>query len=90
MEGTTWKNTFSTMKTLVSTGGIASLYRGMVPRTFRLCGAFFVCLMVRDVAIEFKTRLALEEEAAMIYPTAANVNTPVVAATSPSSPDAQS
>lgn len=55
MEGVTWKSTFGTMRTLMSTGGIASLYRGMLPRTVRLCGAFFVCLMVRDAAIEYKT-----------------------------------
>ncbi|KAG7354120.1 mitochondrial carrier protein [Nitzschia inconspicua] len=60
MDGTNWKNTFGTMKTLMSTGGIASLYRGMLPRTVRLCGAFFVCLMVRDAAIEYKTQKAHE------------------------------
>jgi hypothetical protein len=58
MEGRTWKSTFGTMKKLVSGGGIASLYRGMFPRTVRLCGAFFVCLMVRDAAIEYKTQCA--------------------------------
>jgi solute carrier family 25 (mitochondrial 2-oxodicarboxylate transporter), member 21 len=61
MEGITWKNTFGTMRTLMSTGGIASLYRGMLPRTVRLCGAFFICLMVRDAAIEYKTQRAHEQ-----------------------------
>ena len=50
------------MKKLVSGGGIASLYRGMLPRTVRLCGAFFVCLMVRDAAIEYKTQQACGKE----------------------------
>jgi solute carrier family 25 (mitochondrial 2-oxodicarboxylate transporter), member 21 len=61
MEGKTWKNTFGTMKTLMNTGGIGSLYRGMLPRTVRLCGAFFVCLVVRDAAIEYKTQYAHEQ-----------------------------
>lgn len=67
MQGTTWKSTMGTMQTLLQEGGIASLYRGMLPRTVRLCGAFFVCLMVRDAAIEIKTRHA--EEHSMIHVT---------------------
>lgn len=56
IQGVKWKSTFGSMRVLVREGGIGNLYRGMVPRTFRLCGAFFVCLMVRDVAVEVKTR----------------------------------
>jgi hypothetical protein len=59
MTGTTWTSTIGTMQTLVRVGGISSLYRGMVPRTVRLCGAFFVCLMVRDGAM--KTRRYAED-----------------------------
>ena len=54
MKGETWPSAIVAIQKLVHEGGIASLYRGMVPRTVRLCGAFFVCLMVRDAAIELK------------------------------------
>jgi solute carrier family 25 (mitochondrial 2-oxodicarboxylate transporter), member 21 len=56
MNGSTWSTTIGTMQKLMREGGVVSLYRGMIPRTVRLCGAFFICLMVRDAAIEWKTR----------------------------------
>jgi solute carrier family 25 (mitochondrial 2-oxodicarboxylate transporter), member 21 len=70
MEGKTWKNTFGTIKALMNTGGIGSLYRGILPRTVRLCGAFFVCLVVRDSAIECKTRYTNEQR---LFPGAASL-----------------
>lgn len=39
-------------------GGVGRLYNGAVPRTVRICGAFFVCMSFRDMAIEWKTREA--------------------------------
>jgi solute carrier family 25 2-oxodicarboxylate transporter 21 len=62
MAGTTWSTALAAIPKLVRQGGIASLYRGIVPRTVRLCGAFFVCLMVRDAAIEFKTKRSHEDD----------------------------
>jgi solute carrier family 25 2-oxodicarboxylate transporter 21 len=56
MSATIWPTARDATSKLMQKGGIASLYRGMIPRTVRLCGAFFVCLMVRDFAIDFKTR----------------------------------
>lgn len=35
--------------------GIESLYRGAIPRTVRICGAFFVCTTIQDFAIDYKT-----------------------------------
>eukprot|EP00529_Nitzschia_sp_RCC80_P029882 CAMPEP_0113496394 /NCGR_PEP_ID=MMETSP0014_2-20120614/30099_1 /TAXON_ID=2857 /ORGANISM="Nitzschia sp." /LENGTH=317 /DNA_ID=CAMNT_0000390315 /DNA_START=110 /DNA_END=1063 /DNA_ORIENTATION=+ /assembly_acc=CAM_ASM_000159 len=56
MQGATWTTTFGTIGKLTKDGGVSSLYRGMIPRTVRLCGAFFICLMVRDAAVGWKTR----------------------------------
>jgi hypothetical protein len=61
MEGSIWPSARRAIQNLVREGGIASLYRGIIPRTARLCGAFFVCLMVRDAAITFKTRNSEKE-----------------------------
>uniref|UniRef100_A0A7S2AAG0 Mitochondrial carrier protein n=1 Tax=Trieres chinensis TaxID=1514140 RepID=A0A7S2AAG0_TRICV len=55
MGGGSWGSATSAIPKLVRTGGIASLYRGIIPRTVRLCGAFFVCMMIREGAIEYKT-----------------------------------
>lgn len=35
--------------------GISALFRGFIPRTIRTCGAFFICTMVREYAIDLKT-----------------------------------
>ena len=55
MTGKTWSSARAAMLKLMTDSGVGSLYRGFVPRTIRLCGAFFVCTMVRDLAIEAKT-----------------------------------
>jgi hypothetical protein len=85
MDGVKYKSTFGTMKQLVQSGGIGSLYRGMMPRTVRLCGAFFVCLMVRDAAIEWKTQHANQQEVQSLVGTIhiAKDTSGVVTATSP-------
>jgi solute carrier family 25 2-oxodicarboxylate transporter 21 len=62
MEGKIWASARTAIAKLVREGGIASLYRGIIPRTARLCGAFFVCLMVRDAVITFKTRSAEKDK----------------------------
>ena len=58
MQGTVWPNARAAMPKLVAEGGIPSLFKGMVPRTFRLCGAFFVCMTLQDMAIGYKTEQA--------------------------------
>lgn len=55
MTAKVWPTARQAIPKLLASGGIASLYRGMVPRTVRLCGAFFICIMVRDLAVEYKT-----------------------------------
>jgi hypothetical protein len=62
MSAKIWPSARESIAKLVRQGGIASLYRGMLPRTARLCGAFFVCLMVRDAAVEFKTRRSYKKD----------------------------
>jgi solute carrier family 25 (mitochondrial 2-oxodicarboxylate transporter), member 21 len=86
VEGKKYKNTLGTMKMLLNTGGIGSLYRGMLPRTFRLCGAFFVCLVVRDAAFEYKSRDAHEQDlftgASSVAAGLETASTPIVATSS--------
>lgn len=40
---------------LLKTEGVGSLYRGFIPRTVRICGAFFVCTTIQDKAIQIKS-----------------------------------
>jgi solute carrier family 25 2-oxodicarboxylate transporter 21 len=56
MTGEIWSSTRQAFSKLYREDGFGSLYRGMIPRTARLCGAFFICLLVRDAAIDFKTQ----------------------------------
>jgi len=37
--------------------GFQAFFRGVVPRTVRTCGAFFICTTVRELAIDTKTDL---------------------------------
>jgi solute carrier family 25 (mitochondrial 2-oxodicarboxylate transporter), member 21 len=55
MEGKLWPTARASMPKLISQGGIPSLFKGLVPRTFRLCGAFFVCMTLQDLAIGYKS-----------------------------------
>jgi len=54
MSGTTWKNARSTTIILFNEQGISSLYRGFIPRTIRICGAFFVCMSLNEMATRWK------------------------------------
>ena len=56
MSAKQWPTARYAISRLMLDEGVASLYRGFLPRTVRICGATFVCLMVRDAAIELKTR----------------------------------
>jgi len=44
-----------TIKHLYEKGGISVLFKGVVPRTLRLCGACFVISQVREAMIRFKS-----------------------------------
>merc|ERR1712130_916280 len=54
LEGTKYKNAMSTAKYLYQTGGIPVLFKGVIPRTLRLCGACFVITNVRTQMMNFK------------------------------------
>jgi len=56
MAGHKWPNARQAMAKLLQEGGIPSLFKGVVPRTFRLCGAFFVCMTLQDWAIGYKSQ----------------------------------
>ena len=55
MSANIWPTARITIPKLLAQGGIASLFKGMVPRTFRLCGAFFVCMSLQNLAIGYKS-----------------------------------
>lgn len=61
MEGRIWPTARATIPKILAEGGLPNLFRGMVPRTFRMCGAFFVCMTVQDVAIGYKSEQARYE-----------------------------
>eukprot|EP00928_Gymnodinium_smaydae_P026920 TRINITY_DN20981_c0_g3_i1.p1 TRINITY_DN20981_c0_g3~~TRINITY_DN20981_c0_g3_i1.p1 ORF type:complete len:273 (-),score=33.70 TRINITY_DN20981_c0_g3_i1:158-976(-) len=55
MAGTTYTTARCAMSRLVAEGGLRALFRGGAARTTRVCGAFFVCMSIRNLAIDFKT-----------------------------------
>jgi hypothetical protein len=60
MTGKEWSNFRSSTPILIRERGISSLFNGMIPRTIAICGSFFVCMTLQDLATEFKTRRALQ------------------------------
>lgn len=58
-----WKNARTALPRLIREGGIRSLYQGGLARTLRLCGAFLVCMTLREKAIDFKSSSAASEVA---------------------------
>jgi solute carrier family 25 (mitochondrial 2-oxodicarboxylate transporter), member 21 len=58
MSGKIWPTARAAMPKLLAQGGISSLFKGLVPRTFRLCGAFFVCMSLQNLAIGYKSEQA--------------------------------
>ena len=36
-------------------GGLGRVWKGLGPRTMRLCGAFFVCISFQEMAVDWKT-----------------------------------
>jgi solute carrier family 25 2-oxodicarboxylate transporter 21 len=55
MLGRTYPSAFQTSTILYSQGGVPALFKGLIPRVTRICGAFFVCMTLRDMAINCKT-----------------------------------
>lgn len=55
MAGVTYSSARAALPKLVAEGGVRALYRGGAARTARVCGAFFVCMTIRDYAIDYKT-----------------------------------
>eukprot|EP01083_Nonionella_stella_P251536 867755_1 len=54
LEGTKYPNAIWTAKHLYAKGGIPILFKGVIPRTLRLCGACFVITNVRTQMLNFK------------------------------------
>ena len=55
MHGSVYPSARAALPKLMAEGGIPSLYKGGMARTVRLCGALFVCMSIRDLAIDYKT-----------------------------------
>jgi hypothetical protein len=55
MLGRTYPSAFSAATVLYHQGGVSALFKGLIPRVTRICGAFFVCMTLRDIAIDYKT-----------------------------------
>jgi hypothetical protein len=51
--GTQYPSAISALKQMWKKKG---MFKGALPRTVRICGAFFVCMSLRDVATDYKTR----------------------------------
>lgn len=50
-----YPNAIATASILYRRGGLSSLFVGLIPRVTRICGAFFICMSLRDMAITYKT-----------------------------------
>ena len=55
MLGQKYPSALRTAWILLDQGGVASLFKGLIPRVARNCGAFFICMTLRDKAIDFTT-----------------------------------
>ena len=61
LEGTKYPNAIWTTKYLWNNGGLPILFKGVIPRTLRLCGACFVITNTRQAMLAFK-KWRLEDE----------------------------
>ena len=52
--GVTYKTMLQTFPLLWKELGLAGLYKGLLPRTIRTCGAFFIVSTIREKAIQYK------------------------------------
>lgn len=57
-----WKTARHAAKVLYTERGWNSLFVGVIPRTIRLCGAFFICTIIREMAIDTKTERFLKNK----------------------------
>eukprot|EP00486_Rosalina_sp_Unknown_P005962 CAMPEP_0201564616 /NCGR_PEP_ID=MMETSP0190_2-20130828/3066_1 /ASSEMBLY_ACC=CAM_ASM_000263 /TAXON_ID=37353 /ORGANISM="Rosalina sp." /LENGTH=288 /DNA_ID=CAMNT_0047981025 /DNA_START=28 /DNA_END=894 /DNA_ORIENTATION=+ len=63
LEGSKYTNARWTAKHLYETGGLPVLFKGVIPRTLRLCGACFVIQNVRTGMLNFKRwRLGIDDD----------------------------
>ena len=63
-----WTSARVALRRLVNEGGIRSLYQGGLARTTRLCGAFFICMSIREKAIDFKTERSVGNSGLGVVP----------------------
>ena len=57
-----WKTGRRAAKVLYMERGWNSLFVGVLPRTIRLCGAFFICTIIREMAIDTKTERSIKNK----------------------------
>ena len=62
-----YRSVFHTILLLHQTGGFASLYKGLAPRLVRNCGAFFIVMSIREMAVEYKTAVEEKEQEGHLY-----------------------
>ena len=55
MVGAKWTTARYALPTLVKESGVTSLFRGGAARALRNCGAFYICMSLREKAIDYKT-----------------------------------
>jgi hypothetical protein len=56
IEGVTYPSAMASMPKLYEEGGVSAFFRGCFPRTFRVCGAFFIVSSMREALIQYKTK----------------------------------
>eukprot|EP00740_Mantoniella_antarctica_P013593 CAMPEP_0181371194 /NCGR_PEP_ID=MMETSP1106-20121128/13918_1 /TAXON_ID=81844 /ORGANISM="Mantoniella antarctica, Strain SL-175" /LENGTH=293 /DNA_ID=CAMNT_0023488215 /DNA_START=179 /DNA_END=1060 /DNA_ORIENTATION=- len=57
MGGLTYPNARTALVEVYNRGGVGALYGGGAARTLRLCGAFFIINNIRELAIQYKTKM---------------------------------
>eukprot|EP00978_Attheya_sp_CCMP212_P031418 scaffold118654_cov45-Attheya_sp.AAC.2 len=55
MAGTKYQSMGTALPKLLLEGGIQNMFKGVVPRMVRICGAFFICMSFREMAMDYKT-----------------------------------
>ena len=54
--GVTYRSMLQALPLLWRDGGVLRFYNGMLPRTIRTCGAFFIVSTIREQAILYKAK----------------------------------
>jgi|Transcript_29672 hypothetical protein len=55
IEGVKYTSATGSLPRLYEEGGISAFFRGCIPRTVRVCGAFFIVASMREGLIQYKT-----------------------------------